>query len=375
MLRPNTKYAYIAPTYKQAKNIAWDILKEYCLKVDGTVFNESGLRVDFKNKSRITLYGADNPDSLRGMALWGVVFDEYSQQPSNIFSEIIRPALADNKGYGIWIGTPKGKNEFWRLYEHAKKDEEWEAILLTVGDTGLIPDKELSDAKKIMTNDEYLQEWYCSFESAIKGAYYANDFAKMRDEGRISAVPFLPQLEVHTWWDLGIGDYTTIGFFQLYGREPRLIDYYENHGLGLKHYVDILELKKKNLGYKFGTHNFPHDVEVRELGTGKSRKEVLESLGMKVKTVPNLDIADGINAVRIVLAQLWIDAVKCEKFIDAVSQYRQEWDEKRGCFKNTPLHDWTSHASDMLRYFAVSYDSLLNLQIKKAKVTYTPVYK
>ena len=370
---PKTKYAYIAPTYKQSKNIAWDILKEYAIKIDGAKFNESELRCDFKNGSRITLYGADNPDSLRGMALWGVCFDEYSQQPSNIFTEIIRPALSDHKGYAIWIGTPKGKNEFHRLYEHAKKTEGWEGILLTVDDSKLIDEKELKDAKAIMTPDEYLQEFYCSFEASIKGAYYANEIAKVRADSRITKVPYATELKVHTWWDLGIDDYTTIGFFQMYGKEPRMIDYYESHGFDLKHYADILDTKGKDLGYNYGTHNFPHDIRVRELGTGKSRKEVLETLGIKVNVVKNLSIEDGINAGRIVLNQLWIDEKKCEKFIDALSQYRQEWDDKKGCFKNTPYHDWSSHAADMFRYFAVSYDGLL--KDRTAKVTFTPKYR
>ena len=154
-----SKYAFICPTYKQAKNIAWDILKEYAGKVDGVKFNESELRADFKNGSRITLYGADNPDSLRGLGLWGVVFDEYSQQPSNIFTEIIRPSLADHKGYAIWIGTPKGKNDFYRLYLRSQNDPDWFGELLSVDRSGLIDKKELDDAEKVMTPDEFQQEW------------------------------------------------------------------------------------------------------------------------------------------------------------------------------------------------------------------------
>lgn len=357
------KFAYIAPTYKQAKSVAWDYLKQFSRPIPGIKINESELRIDYPNGSRITLYGADNPDSLRGIALWGVVFDEYSQQPSNIFSEIIRPALADHNGYAIWIGTPKGKNEFWRLYEGLdfegkKRDDldKWLRVLLTVDQTDTIKPTELEDARKSMTEEEYLQEWFCSFEASIKGAYYSKEVAEARRSGRIGIVSYDPMLPVHTFWDLGISDYTTIGFFQLTGNEKRMIDYYENHGQGLNHYTKIVKEKP----YTYGSHNFPHDVEVRELGTGKSRKEILEALGLTVSVVPNLPIMDGINAGRLTFATLFIDATNCQKFVDAISQYRQEWDDSKGTFRDKPLHDWTSHAADMYRYFAVTEKTITN---------------
>jgi len=369
------KYAYIAPTYKQAKNVAWDLLKEYATKVDGVKFNEAELRCDFRNGSRITLYGADNPDSLRGLALHGVVFDEYSQQPSNIFSEIIAPALADNKGYAIWIGTPKGKNEFYRLYEYACNPDEdessdWKGMLLTVEDTDLIPQEELKSQRSIQTEDEYLQEWYCSFEAAIKGAYYAKELSNMRSGERITSVPYDRMSEVHTFWDIGMSDATSIGFFQITGQEYHMIDYYENSGEALDHYV--IEIKKRglDLGYNYGKHYLPHDIEVRELGTGVSRKEVLEKLGIRVNVVRNLNIADGINAGKLVMDKLWIDGKKCEKFIDAISQYRKRWNDKKGMFEEKPNHDWTSHAADMYRYFAVTVNNLA--QSNKPREAYYP---
>ncbi len=345
----NSRFAFIAPTYKQAKNIAWDILKEYARKIDGAVFNESELRADFANGSRITLYGSDNPDALRGMALWGVVFDEYSQQPSNIFSEIIRPALVDHNGYAIWIGTPKGKNDFYELYQRARINEHQLAILLTVEDTGLINAEELEDAKKAMTEDEYKQEFFSSFEASIKGAYYSKELEFARKEKRITTVPYEPEKLVYTFWDLGISDTTTIGFFQIVGKENRMIDYYENNGEALSHYVKVLKEKP----YVYEKHSFPHDIEVRELGTGKSRKEVLESLGIKVNVVAKLSIQDGINAGRLIFSSLWIDKIKCECFLNALGQYRQEWDDSKGMFRDKPLHNFASHPADMFRYFAI----------------------
>jgi phage terminase large subunit len=349
-LTPNSRYAFIAPTYKQAKNIAWDLLKYYARPIPGVQFNEAELTATYPNGAKLTLYGADNPDSLRGIALWGVGFDEYSQQPSNIFSEIIRPALADHEGYAIWIGTPKGKNSFYELYEYGKTDNNWLSLLMTVEDTKILPQSELEDAKKIMTEDEYNQEFMCSFDAAIKGAYYSRELEQARKDGRITAVPHEALLKVHTWWDLGVGDSTSIGFFQIYGNQWRMIDYYEASGEGLQHYINVLREK----GYQYGEHFAPHDIRVRELGSGKSRLEIAQELGLDFSIAPNMAIDDGINAVRMRFNTLWIDSDKCKRFIEAISQYRKEFNDKMGDYKPKPLHDWTSHAADMLRYWAVT---------------------
>lgn len=356
-----SKYAFIAPTYKQAKNIAWDILKEYARKVDGVQFNESELRADFRNRSRITLYGSDNPDALRGMGLWGVVYDEYSQQPSNIHTEIILPALADHQGFAIWIGTPKGKNSFYELFEQAKRDPAWLALFLTVADTNLIPEEELDESRKVMTEDEFQQEWYCSFEAAIKGAYYAKELSQARKDDRITNVPYQKDAKVYTWWDLGIADATAIGFFQHIGQEWHLIDYYEQSGEGLEHYVQVLQDKE----YIYDGHFAPHDIRVRELGSGKSRLEVARQLGLNFQIVPNLPLMEGINALRRRFNTLWIDEDKCSILINNLALYRKEWDDEKGIFKTKPLHDFTSHSADMMRYWAVG-------RLETAPKVYTP---
>jgi hypothetical protein len=347
---PESRFAYIAPTYKQSKNIAWDALKQYAKDIPGTKFNESELRCDYPNGSRITLYGADNPDSLRGIGLWGVVFDEYSQQPSNIFTEIIRPALSDHQGYAIWIGTPKGKNEFWKLYEHGKVESNWLSMFLTVSDTDALTDEEVEEARKIMNEDEFNQEFYCSFEAAIKGAYYSKQILQAREEERITRVPYDMNAKVITVWDLGIGDATSIGFFQRAGKEWHLFDFYEASGEGLAHYAKVLEQKN----YVYDKHIAPHDIRVKELGTGTSRLEVAKQLGINFEIAPNLSIEDGINMVRQKFNTLWVDEERCSTFLHNISLYHKEWDDKRGEFKNKPFHDFTSHAADMLRYWAVS---------------------
>ena len=289
------------------------------------------------------------------MGLWGVIFDEYSQQPSNIFTEIIRPALADHKGYAIWIGTPKGKNDFYRLYEQSKNDDKWLGILLDVHKTGLIDDEELADSKKIMTDDEYNQEWFCSFEAAIKGAYYAEELSKARKDGRITKVDYDSSLPVYTIWDLGISDAMAIIFVQKYNQEVRMIDYYENSGKGLDHYAKILEKKP----YVYARHIAPHDIQVRELTTGKTRKQIAVNYGIDFYVQPKFPISDGINAGRLMFPRLWIDEVKCLKWLDYIAQYCKEWDDSKGMFKDTPLHNFTSHAADAYRYTALA-ENLMN---------------
>jgi len=357
------RYAYIAPTYKQAKQVAWDILKKYAGVVPRTKFNEAELRCDFPNGSRITLYGADNPDSLRGIGLWGVVFDEYSQQPSNIYSEIILPALADHNGFAIWIGTPKGKNDFHRLFKWcgfpeekwmAKTPEErieietsWLKMKLGVSDTKILSEEFLKNARQNMTEDEYNQEFECSFESSLKGAYYGTEIARAYKEGRIKKVPHEPVLPVITAWDWGMNDSTSIGFFQHLGNERRMIDYYESSDHGIDHYARVIFDKP----YVYENHLFPHDFNVRD-ANGVTRIETAESLGLHGEIVERQSFNDGINAVRMIFSQLYIDEDKCGQFVDAISQYQKEWDNAKGEFKDKEKHDWTNHAADMLRYYA-----------------------
>jgi hypothetical protein len=345
------RYAYVAPTYKQGKNVAWDLLKQYARQVPGTKFNEAELRCDFPNGSRITIFGADNPDSLRGMAFWGVVFDEYSQQPSNIFTEIIRPALSDHKGFAIWIGTPKGKNDFYRLFSKAEMDDKWFALRLKASESGIIDDHELQSNRDNMTEDEFNQEFECSFESSLKGAYYADEIAKLNSENRYKPVPHESILPVTTAWDWGMNDTTSIGFFQQVGNERRMIDYYENNDHGIEHYISMLYDK----GYVYEKHIMPHDMRVREMSAeGRTRVEVAESLGLNnIELLDRFGFADGIQAVRTIFPSLWINSEKCELFMNAITQYQKEWDDGRGEYKDKEKKDWTNHAADMIRYYAL----------------------
>jgi phage terminase large subunit len=358
--KKNPRFAYIAPLYKQAKTVAWDYLKEYGLRVPGASANETELRVDFPNGGRVRLFGSDNPDALRGMYLDGVIFDEAADGAPRVFNEIIRPALSDRQGWAGWIGTPKGQNDFFDLWEYAKKEPTYFKLMLRASETELIPEEELRDARRQMTPEQYQQEYECSFQAAIIGAYYGREMETAEKDGRIGEKVYDPTLEVHTAWDLGISDHTSIWFYQQDGFGIRLIDYYASSGFGLDHYAGVLRDRGwrpgNEKGYKYGRHNLPHDAEVRELGTGRTRLETLHGLGVDVIVVRKLNVEDGINAVRKILPRCWFDRDKCAEGIKALRQYRRDWDDVRKVFQERPLHDWASHPADAFRYLAVGLE-------------------
>lgn len=345
----NPRFAYLAPYFTQAKDVAWTYLKQFTAPVPGTTVNESELRVDLPNGGRIRLYGADNYDRMRGIYLDGVVLDEPADMDPRAWPEVIRPALSDRHGWAVFIGTPKGRNAFWETYDSATKDDAWFALCLKASETKLIAESELADARKSMSEDQFEQEFECSFQAAVLGAYYGREMSQAEADKRIVTVPWEPKVNVHTAWDLGVGDSTAIWMCQVVGREIRLIDYYESSGVGLDHYAKHLGTKP----YVWGEHILPHDAEVKELGTGKSRVETLSSLGIKAKIIPAQSVEDGINAARLLIPRCWFDATKCQRGIEALRQYRRDYDEKLKNFKARPLHDWTSHAADAFRYLAL----------------------
>ncbi|HEV2557298.1 MAG TPA: terminase family protein [Microvirga sp.] len=344
------RYQYIAPLLKQSKAVAWDYIKAYGLKVPGATAHESELRLDLPNGGQVRLYGADNPDALRGIYSDGVVLDEAADMSPRMFNEILRPALSDRKGWCTWIGTPKGQNDFYDLWQRAVGDEEFFTLMLRASQTGVVDRDELDMARRQMTPEQYAQEYECSFQAAILGAYYGREMDAAEQEGRIKPNIYDPSMVVHTAWDLGLSDHTVIWFYQQTGMEIRLIDYYASNGFGLDHYAKVIQ----DRGYLLGSHHLPHDVKVKELGTGRSRLETLDGLGLRsVNVVPQLSVEDGINAVRKVLPRCWFDADKCAEGIKALRQYKRDYDDIRKVFLERPYHDWASHPSDAFRYLAV----------------------
>jgi len=347
--KTNPRYAYIAPTYRQAKAVAWDYLKQFAGKVPMVRFHETELRCDLPNGSRIQLLGAENYDSLRGIYLDGAVLDEMADMPESLFPEVLRPALSDRKGWAFFIGTPRGHNAFFDLYEAAQNNKDWFTQVYKASETEIVDAEELEAARLMMTEDQFEQEFECSWVANVPGAIFGKELQVAQESGRIGNVPYDQSHKVDTWWDLGIGDSTAIWFTQSVGRAIHVIDFYEARNEGLPHYAKILTGK----GYFYGSHNAPHDIEVRELGSGKSRREISYDLGINFRVVPKLPVEDGIHAAQLILSRCWFDQVNCKAGLEALRQYHRAYNERLRTFRNSPVHDWASHAADAWRYFAV----------------------
>jgi len=350
------RFAYVAPHWNQAKDVAWLYVKRFTAPIPGVKLNESELYVEFQhNGARVRLAGADNYDRLRGAYLDGVILDEYGDMHPAAWPEVIRPMLADRKGWATFIGTPKGRNDFYAKWEEAtSRRDGWFSLMLTGSESGLLDGDELSDMRATMTPEQYEQEIECNFNAAVVGAYYGKEIVAAERAGRITAVECDPALPVFTAWDLGIGDSTAIWFFQIAPDGLRVIDYYEAHSHGLDHYASVLADK----AYRYADDWVPHDAKARELGTGRTRVETLQLLKRKPKLVPAHTVMDGINAARMSFPKIYIDAVRCKAGIEALRQYRADFDDKLKVFKNAPKHDWTSHAADAFRYMAMAWKEM-----------------
>lgn len=351
---PRPRFAYIAPTFTQGKQIAWDYMKHYAYPIPGVEINESELRIDYPNGGQVRIYGADNPDRLRGIYLDGCVLDEYGLMPSRIFTEVVTPTLSDRSGWALFIGTPNGKNEFWKKAEEAQKLPGWFFAAYRASDTGLVAAEELLVAQQAMTPDEYAQEYECSFEASVKGAVYAKEMQDVREAGRITRLPYESLLPVNTYWDLGIGDATAIWFGQITpSGEIRLIDYYENADQPLSHYIGVVKQKP----YVFGEHWAPHDIEVREFGgTGHTRREVAAGLGLSFSVGKRLPLEDGINAARMMLPKCWFDTDKTAQGRECLQGYRYRKNTRLDEYdRHAPEHDWASHGADAFRLMALQH--------------------
>jgi phage terminase large subunit len=358
-------YWHVMPTYKQAKTVAWSMTKDYARSVRGVKFNESELKVTYPNENILQLIGGDDPDSLRGPGLSGLSLDEFSQIPREAFSEVLSKALADHLGYCIFSGTIKGTDQLYQTYEAAKGDPDWFSLWQNV-DVSLATEegptldairRAMEDDRKLiaqglMLQEEYDQEWFLSPDAAIRGAWFTKEMGAATRENRITAVPYEPMLMVDTYWDLGIADSMSIWFVQTArSGQVRVIDYYESSGEGFPHYITMLAQR----GYVYGRHWAPHDIKVRELGTGKSRLETARGLGLIFHEVPDLPFEDGIAAARLLMGKCWFDANKCATGLTSLRNYRKSFNQRLNEFTGTAIHDIHSHAADAFRYLAVAH--------------------
>lgn len=353
---PYGKFGYVAPFLSQAKEIAWAYLKRYSEPFWGQPPNESELRVVLKNGAEIRLHGSDNQDRLRGAYMDGVVLDEFGMQRTGVYSTVIRPMLADRKGWACFMGTPNGRNQFYDRWRESKDNDQWFRLMIRADSSGIIPREELEDMQEEMSPEEYSQEMLCSFDTPVQGAYYAEALTRMDAERRIAHIDIDRAARVYTGWDIGRRDATAIWFIQCVGRERRMVDYYENTDRGFDHYANVLWEKKKERGWIYATHFFPHDIQVHMIDSDMSRMETLRSLGIEPEVVKNHRVEEGINAVRRMLDRSWVDPVFCERGLECLRNYRREWDDKNHVFRPIPLHDQFSNGADAIRTFAAGYD-------------------
>lgn len=362
-------YWHMLPTYKQGRSIVWNGFTR-----DGRKFldhfpprlvqgkNATEMRITMINDSIYQVVGTDDIDSLVGTNPIGVVFSEYSLHNPNAWN-YIRPILAENGGWALFIYTARGRNHGYTLFQMAQSNKKWFCQRLVAGDKGtkrpdgtpVISDEIIQEEREAGMEEEMIdQEFFCSFDSAMVGAYYGKQMKAAEEQGRITRVPHEPNLLVETWWDIGVGDSTAIWFVQKHAFEVRIIDYYENSGEGLPHYARVLAGQvdggAHRKDYTYSHHIAPQDIKVREFSDGKARIDTARKLGIRFSVCPKHRVEDRIESVRSMLPKCWFDEIRCQAGIDGLKSYRKEFDEKKKVFKDNPVHDWTSHPADAFGY-------------------------
>lgn len=369
-------YYYFFPEFSQGRRVIWDGIDGSGMRFrehipPSLIKRESAqeMQISLVNGSIIQIIGTDKFDKVRGSNPVGCVFSEYAFQNPAAW-DVVRPILTENGGWAVFNSTPAGKNHFYDLYEMAKNNDEWFTQLVTVDDSldeegnRYVPVSAVESERLAGMSEEMIQqEFYCDFNVNVQGYYYLDYLVEAEEEGRIGRVPYNPALPVNTWWDIGWHDSTAIWFTQSTKRDVSVIDFYQNDHKGLEFYAKYLQ----KLKYVYSQHNFPHDMVDVEYGTGRTRMEMAEELfrGTKIDRVDKLSIEDGINAVRMVLPQCSFDKEKCDAGLKALYNYHREFDDKTKEYRNKPKHDWSSHAADAFRYFAVG----LALPKKKRSIT------
>jgi phage terminase large subunit len=356
-------YWHVFPTYQQAKKAIWHgadkngqrFLQAFPPELIAKK-NETELSIELKNGSRWQLIGSDQYDTLVGSNPIGIVFSEYAIQDPAAW-DYMRPMLAENDGWALFIYTPRGYNHGYDLYHNNLENPDWHCEIKTVDDTKAIsPEAIEAERKSGMAEDQIQQEFYCSFEGSLSGAYYAEELGIARKQGRIGNVPYDPGLPVFTNWDIGVGDSTAIWFWQQKGAELRFIDFYQYRGKGAKHYVDLIRSKP----YTYAAHYFPHDGKKREFGSGETIDQTVTNMGLRdVRIVKVQPIQTRIEKARSIIPISRFDAVNCAYGLKCLHDHHSEFNDKRNVF-NPPLHDWTSDAADAFSYAGVVYRGDMN---------------
>lgn len=368
---PPPRYAYVGPSFAQTKDLIWGYAKHYTspfIGMEGYSVSEGDLQIRLPNGAMINLYGgAAAYERMRGLYFDGIVLDEFPLLNPSVFSTVVRPCLADYRGWAIISGTSNGDDHFHELKKRNQSDTTWDFFIIPVTETDALHPDEVEEMTKDMTAEEYAREMMCAFDAPIAGSYYASFMNKAEAEGRVCAVPHDPSVPVFTWWDLGISDYMCVWFVQRVGRELHVIDYIEVQDKGIPEvwqmvngtWVDpttglVPERVKYRQRYSFGAHVPPHDIRARELGTGKSRYEVMVGLAGEVPVIiaTSLKVEDGITAVKTTLPLCYFDRERTEQGRSALRNYHRS---KAGI----PVHNWASHGSDAFRCGSVMVNQVI----------------
>lgn len=353
--REAPRYAYIAPFLKQAKQIAWEYLKKYAAPYDPKI-NESELWVELRsapNCPRITIYGADNPESFRGLYLDGAVLDEFGNMRESIWREILLPALMDRRGWVVFMGTPNGPNHFRDMWYEADGREGWGKLFLPVSVTVQFTPEELREMREIMDPEEYAQEMECSFEASVRGAVYARQMEAAQASGRIGDFPLQHDIPVNVFMDLGWRDDTTMGMVQ--SRPDGILVGHAMHASlqPIGYYIDYLRAWLSKTGHKLGDVYLPHDAKAKSLQTGKSIIDHFRKAAIRPKLVTELGLMDGIAATRSAFPTTYFNAPETKDLVLALKSYHYKYDEERKIYLSEPVHDWSSHYADLQRYISI----------------------
>lgn len=362
--KEDARFGYVAPFRQQAKEIAWTYLKNMTEGIRSEKPRESELRVKLLNGAWITLYGADNPDGLRGLYFDGLILDEFGDMKPSLMGEVILPCLADRLGFLVLIGTVKGRNQFYEYAQQAMEPANgWFYKNRKASETDIIDQAELDRMREIMGEAQYLQEMENDWDAALPGRYYADLVNVAQEEGRITDDDLYDASQrVHVAADVGLRDSTAWWFWQPRPDGIAVIDYYENSGVHVDHYLGMLKEK----GYDYAEIWLPHDAKAKTLATKRSTMEQIRvpsavrpdlfsgSVVLPTRLVPKLAVQHGIDASRLMLKSCHISLARgCARGLDCLRSYRRQWHEHTQAFSDTPLHDWSSNGADGFRYMSL----------------------
>lgn len=386
-------YWHCLPEYEQGRKALWTAINAHTGKrrIDEAFppairesKNEQEMFIKLKCGSTWQIIGSDRYNSTVGAGVAGIAYSEFALANPSAWA-YHRPMLEENNGWAAFITTPRGRNHAKAMYDHAKNNPKWFAEVSSVHETGALSPEQLAETLseycalygKDLGQAQYDQEYGCSFNAAILGAFYAREMYAVRTEGRMVPVVALPNRPVHRAWDIGVRDDTSIWWFQVVGPRLYILDCYTNSGAGVEHYAEVVAERRELYGWVDGNDYVPHDAKVLEWGTGRTRVETMTSLGLKPVLVPMASKLDGIQAVRKTLPLCLFHPRTEEVGMAALEQYRREWDDDKKCFKANEVHDWTSHLSDSMRYLALCWRTIpvhidVSLPVPKAGQTILP---